>query len=1159
MPPFAGSTSVEAAEPDFNAISSLPLAFEPNVGQTDPQVRYLVHAPRAVLHFTSTELVLMLAEPSVAGAGASRNDPDQASSQAAAAPRAVHMSFVGANSAIQIAGQAPLPGVVNYLLGSDPAKWRTQVPTYGEIVYQEIYPGVDLRYDGQTGQIKGTYSVAPGADPSQIRWRYQGSDRTGITNAGALQVQVDTVTVTEHAPVAWQERDGQRTTISVAYDLAADGSIGFQLGAYDQSQPLVIDPTLTYATFLGGTAGDEARGVAVDGAGNMYIAGYTASTDFPTVKPIQGNRPADDAFVTKLNANGTGVIYSTYLGGSAADRAWDMTLDGSGNVYLTGFTESTDFPTTPGAYDRTRGGTGASGVDAFVTKLRSDGSALLFSTYLGGSTCTITGTTPEWGFAIAVDSASQVYVAGLTLCSDFPTTSNAYQTSARGLEDAFVSKLTANGSALLYSTYLGGAKLEWAEAMAIGGGGQVYITGRTLSDNFPTKNAYQASKNASTDAFVAKLSTTASGASSLVYSTYLGGPGTEKSYGIDVDAAGNAFVAGMTEASGFPTTGGAFDTTFAGGGTCPDGDTAGDAYVTKLNAAGSALVYSTYLGGSGCDAARAVAINSAGNAYVVGWTDSANFPLASPIQTSRGGGEDAFVTKLNAAGSALGYSTYLGGSSHDYARSVIVDSASSAYVVGQARSNNFPTPGNGLFPNRGGGDAFIAKIGETAPPPTTLPRTWYFAEGYTGQGFDEYLTIQNPNAQAGTATITYLLEGAAPVTRSVPLPPTSRTTVQVHQPPSASNPGGYGRTAPGQGISAKVEATLGIVVERPMYFTYVGGLRGGHNVLGATAPRQSWLFAEGYTGAGFDEYLTIMNPNSTAAAVTITYFLGSGAPITKHLSVPGSRRHTVIVHETAEGVGRNQAVSARVTTTHAGGIVVERPMYFNYGGFSQGGHNVMGAAQTHTTWFFPDGDTRPGTDTYLTIMNPSGTNAQVTITYYLDGATQVETIVAPANRRSTVAVHETAEGVGRGKTPGIKVTSANGIGLVVERPIYKGVGGDNVMGAAQPKREWLFAEGWTGQGFTESLVLLNPNDTAASVTITYYLAGGSAIEKTVSVAARSRRVVDVNGTSEGVGPNQPVSARVRTTHAGGIVAERSMTFTYGGNIPGYHTVIGYAP
>lgn len=451
---------------------------------------------------------------------------------------------------------------------------------------------------------------------------------------------------------------------------------------------------------------------------------------------------------------------------------------------------------------------------------------------------------------------------------------------------------------------------------------------------------------------------------------------------------------------------------------------------------------------------------------------------------------------------------------------------------------------------------------------TLLGRTlWYFAEGYTGPGFFEYLTIQNPNSTNADVKITYFLTGGLPIVKTFAVPANSRDTVVVHE-----EQRGVGRNnGNGWPVSAKVETTnsVGIVVERPMYFTYggrLGNVTGGHNVMGVNDLRTSWLFAEGYTGDGFDEYLTIMNPSGDAANVTITYFLASGAPIVKNFTVTGNSRDTVVVHDANRGVGPGQAVSAKVESTI--GIVVERPMYFRYtGSMGQvtGGHNVMGTSGPQPAWYFPDGATVNGFDTYLTLMNTFATASQVRLTYYVVGEATPRTkeiSVAP-NSRQTVLVHEASEGVGRGLAVGIKVETINGVSIVAERPMYFRYnaainGGHNVMGATAPGSSWLFAEGYTGDGFDEYLVLLNPSAVSADVRITYQLTGAGPQTRTLTVAGNSRATVNVKDPGQ-VGANQAVSAKVETTNGINIVVERPMYFRFNGNLDGGHTVMGWVP
>jgi hypothetical protein len=445
-----------------------------------------------------------------------------------------------------------------------------------------------------------------------------------------------------HKPLVYQPTTNDETTgthkgvIDGKFVLTAAQQVRFQIAAYDRSKPLVIDPTLAYSTYLGGRGDDEGFGIAVDAAGNAYVTGHTASTNFPTTPgafQTTFGGGFGDAFVSKLNAAGSALLYSTYLGGSTDDLGSGIAIDASGDAYVTGHTDSSNFPTTAGAFQTTSGGF----TDAFVSKLNTVGSALLYSTYLGGSD-------GELGNSIAVDASGNAYVTGQTNSTNFPITAGAFQTTIGGGGlDAFVSKLNAAGSALLYSTYLGGRDVEGGNGIAVDASGNAYVTGGTLSSNFPvTPGAFQTTcpecnNHIVGDTFVSKLNPVGS---ALVYSTYLGGSGQDGDFGIAVDASGNAYVTGFTSSSDFPTTPGAFQTTLKG---------SQNAFFSKLNASGSALLYSTYLGGSSGDIGDRIAVDASGNAYVTGATASSNYPTTpGAFQTAFGGGTlDAFVSKFS--------------------------------------------------------------------------------------------------------------------------------------------------------------------------------------------------------------------------------------------------------------------------------------------------------------------------------------------------------------------------------------------------------------------------------------------------------------------------------------------------------------------------------
>ncbi len=686
------------------ALARLPLTFEPNGGQVDSAVRFLAHAPGGTLFFTPAEVVLALDDLTCRqdGEAAPESRPRTA---APAPPQTLRLQFVAAHAATLVGGHEGT-GRVNYLHGDDPGAWTTDLPTYTGITYSGLYPGVDLQYAGAGGQLKGTYTVAAGADPTAIRWRYAGATGLTVDAAGSLHIRWAGAPLTEQAPLAWQlGADGMRVPVTARYSVAADGSIGFALGAYDRTQPLTLDPTLTYSTYLGGSDADEATGITLDSAGNVYVTGYTYSTNFPLSGAYQGSLAgAYDVFVTKLNAAGSALIYATYLGGSGTESGAAIAVDGAGNATVTGYTYSTNFPTL-NAFQ----GANAGAPDGFLTRLNAAGSALVFSTYLGGGAS-------DYGTGVAISGTGDMYLSGTTQSLNFPI-ANAFRNTNAGATDAFVSRFNAAGSALVYSTYLGGSGDDQALGVAVDSVGNAYLTGYTQSPNFPLNNALQPAYGGGTyDAFVSVLNTPGA---ALIYSTYLGGSGLDRAAAIAVDGTGNATVTGYTQSINFPTLN-AYQPATAG---------ATDAFLTKLNAIGSALVYSTYLGGSGDDEAQGIALSSTGAASLTGFTSSTNFPTMTPYQPANGGNYDAFLTTVNAAGSALSYSTYLGGSSADRGAAIAVDAAGGAYITGYSQSTNFPLAGPYQPANNGLLDAFVAKISDApavtpTPSPTPILAAW---------------------------------------------------------------------------------------------------------------------------------------------------------------------------------------------------------------------------------------------------------------------------------------------------------------------------------------------------------------------------------------------------------------------------------------------------
>jgi Beta-propeller repeat len=686
-------------------LRNLPLYFVENKGQLDNQVKYYAKAKNGMVYFTSNEIVyqFLLYEESKGAGQEKPSRPDIKTSTDAASAResstireeTIRVSFLGANNKARIEAQGKQEAKFSYFRGNDPQKWVSGAPSYQKVVYRELYPGIDLVASGSQGRMKNEYVVRAGGDPAAIHLKYDGAKALRVNEKGQLEVQTPTGMLIEDVPLSYQIIDGQKRDVKTEYRIAGDRTVRFQVEGYRKDAELIIDP-LTYSTFLGGSGEEPSSVIAVDGSGNAYITGGTMSSDFPTTSAVYDTSfnggVWGDVFVTKLNSTGSALLYSTFLGGSSEDRGYGVAVDGSGNAYITGSTTSSDFPTTSGAYDTSING-GMLG-DVFITKLNSSGSALLYSTFLGGSesdeakaiaidgsgNAYVTGytsssdfpTTPgaydtsynlydifitkvdpsgstllystylggeadDKGYGIAVDGSGNAYVTGYTTSFNFPTTSGAYDTSPSGLYDVFITRLNPSGNALLFSTFLGGGGNDQGNGIAIDGSGNAYITGRTTSINFPTTSgAYDMSFNGGTsDGFVTKLNSTGS---ALLYSTFLGGLDSDQGYGLAIDGNGNAYVTGETHYFNFPTTPGAYDTTYNG---------YYDVFITKLNSSGSALLYSTFLGGSGDESGYGVAVDGSGNAYITGYTESSNFPTTSgAYDTSHGGATDIFITKI---------------------------------------------------------------------------------------------------------------------------------------------------------------------------------------------------------------------------------------------------------------------------------------------------------------------------------------------------------------------------------------------------------------------------------------------------------------------------------------------------------------------------------
>ncbi len=768
--------------------AKLPLSFEVNQGQTASGVKFLSHAQGYVLFLAADEAVLTLRSPSPAvralfsPRGGTHGVSAQTSNSRPRASDVVRMRLKGANAEAAVTGADELPGKVNYFLGNDPNKWRTNVPTYAQVRYRDVYPGIDLTYHGsQTGQLEYDFVVAPGADPRAITLRVQRQARdskltSGYSEAplriapdGDLVIPANGSEFRFHKPVVFQEKlaaDRQASSVSNRQYVGGgfllrtarnpksrtqEYEVTFQLAAYDHAEPLVIDPGITFSTYLGGGDDDSVQALALDGTGNVYVAGFTESANFPVSNPLQsqkgggscaaaGTPSCDDAFAAKIASDGSGLVWSTYFGGTSQDDAYGLALDPTGNVYTVGRTYSADFPVTSGSLQNGVPGDGV----AFVAKLTPQGNALVYSAQFGGTGGTV-------ATAVAVDPQGSAFLTGTTFSIDFPTVSAFQPTcgSCNGSQpssDAFVAKLNPAGSALAYSTYLGGSGEDDGGGIALDASGDAYVTGITHSSDFPTANAEQPAFGGNSDAFVTELNPTGSG---LVFSTYLGGPSGDGGYGVAVDSLGDTYVSGGTYTQGFPTV----------NAIEPTNTNECAAFLAKFAPGGVRLLFSTYLGGAGnnpdyCSGGFAMALDSTGNAYIAGQTTSADFPQVNSIQGAYAGGTceytvpcgDAFVMEVNASGNSILFSTYLGGSGDDAAYGVAVDPGGNVYVGGTTDSTNFPTK-NALQTSLGGNfDGFVAKISpKTSSPAASVspPALTFTAEVVHSTSAEQTVTLTN--------------------------------------------------------------------------------------------------------------------------------------------------------------------------------------------------------------------------------------------------------------------------------------------------------------------------------------------------------------------------------------------------------------------------------
>ena len=664
-------------------ISSKSLFFTENLGQFHEDVLFQTKTPKVTIYLCKDKLITVFtkAQEEKLIHTKTHNEININQKQLVKTFQidvvSIIAEFVNANPNVAVKGVNRLPHNNNYFIGNDPEKWYTDIPNYQSIIYQDIYPSIDLIYYNIGDMLKYDFIVHPGANPSQIGIRYQGTNHIQITPEGDLKIKTRLGSIYEKQPVIYQEIDGKQHLMDASY-LLNNNILKFNIkGTYNQDYPLIIDPGLLYSTYLGGSFYNVGQSIAVDNKGCAYLAGWTASTDFPMQNPYDGtyNGGYCDIFVTKFSPGGNTLVYSTYIGGSGegADNARRITIDNNGCVYLTGYSFSNDFP-MQNPYDNSLDGE----CDVIVTKLSAYGNELEYSTYIGG-----TGISNEYGGCIAVDSNYCAYITGWTYSDDFPV-ENPYDSTFNafpGASDVFVTKFSPQGDKLVYSTYLGGSISQDCEAIAVDVNGCAYVSGLTYSDDFPLQNPYDDTYNIyenQEEAFVTKFSPQGN---TLEYSTYLGGNGEDWTWSIAVDDNDCAYVTGQTGSSDFPMVN-AYDDTY-NGGNC-------DLYVTKFSPQGNTLEYSTYLGGSERDFGCFIAVDNNDCAYITGATDSSDFPMINSFDDTHNGLYDSFVTKLSSLGNTLKYSTYLGGSSGDWANGIFVDNNRCAYVVGHTRSSDFP-------------------------------------------------------------------------------------------------------------------------------------------------------------------------------------------------------------------------------------------------------------------------------------------------------------------------------------------------------------------------------------------------------------------------------------------------------------------------------------
>jgi PKD repeat protein len=931
--------------PQLGAYGQIPLYFIKNDGQFPEKIKYYERGPGHSIFFSEQEIIFSFEKAPDNSAQAcegetrarSRENVKMKDGERRSEFSVVQLSPLGIQKGIRIDGQEQQEGKVNYFIGKDPGKWRTDISTYGSVVYHEAYPGIDFRFYGSNRALEYDVVIKPGANPSQVKFEYKGVQDFSITPEGDLSLQLPGGgTLTHKKPIVYQEINGKRLDVEGEFAIEPkspqessgnrDFVFGFKVASYHRGYPLIVDPVLVYSTYLGGSGSDVGNAIAVDGQGNAFITGKTSSTDFPTTTGLRSYAGGDsDVFVTKLNAAGTALIYSTYLGGNDTDTAYGIAVDNSGCAYLTGETASDDFPATPNAYANTPGS--KSFVDAFAVKLNATGSALAYSTYLGGSL-------EDGGHGIAVDKLGQAYVSGMTSSSDFPIHGTALQhTFGGGYSDAFVAKLNNLGTVILYSTFIGGNDSDAAYGIALDDNGSIYVVGETASLDFPTFGAFQdIYGGGDNDVFVVKINGT-SGQTS--YSTYIGGRNVDFGRGIAIDSNRSAYITGKTSSLlDFPLAN-AIQSTYGGGD--------GDVFVTKLTPQGDSLSYSTFFGGSGSDVGYAIALDSNLNAYITGRT-SGNFPTIKAIQNNFGeGSSDAFVARINASGDRIDYSTYLGGSAADFGYGVATGTVGSLYVTGKTSSLDFPTSLNAFMNfNAGGAHVFVSKLNAllanfSANRTTgTFPLTVKFTDTSEGTfsnffwdfGDGNSSTIQNPS-HTYTTPNSYSVSlsvsgngGTDTLTRNGYITVTKPLVSIIATDPVASEPG----TDKGQfTVSCSDSRSVPITVNYTVSGTATNGV--DYTTLPGSVTIPANLFSTIINVSPLEDQ-DFEGPETVELTITSGSLYDKGSPSTAVVTILDDDLPTVNIAATVATVPEQGSGSGLLTVSRTG--IITSPLTINY-------------------------------------------------------------------------------------------------------------------------------------------------------------------------------------------------------------------------------------